>query len=1597
MNIKKSGIPIFLFLFFFSFSSFSQDCSQPRVAAEFALLNNDICEGSIITIENTTNENNNENVMYIMDWGDGTKDTVMDKQNISHIYFFSDDEDCVNASSVAQDLRLDAIVPGCPSSSHWVGKPAFVTLLPRPAIEGETSLCFPETEIEFENGTCPDEDVTYEWDFGDPDSGAENTSEEKTPTHDFRIPGKYNVQLKATNICGESTTGTTVEIIDEPIANATFATEDGTDKLCAPLQLNAMNESEFFDRFEWSVRGPTTWTYTGGTNELSFDPQFRFQAPGKYTIRLDIFGCDDKFIDTTINIIDFPSVSLDTIPVSCEDILVNPSDLVTYGDAPIDNYQWTFTNQTPNSSTEAMPDLDLLYQDVGNYSIQIEASNNCGVARDTISFAIDIPRAVSIDAVAPVCNSDAPFVLQGEPTTGRWRGDGVNANGRFNPANAQLGLNEIIYQVGEGSCSFSDTTLIEVQGLTVEAGPDITLCAEDNALTLSANSPGNGGWSGPGIIDSLGGIFDPSVAGEGRHQIRYQVLDAASGCISWDERTVTVSSLPEAALADLNGGCVGAPIQFGSNSTGISSYEWDFGDNNTSSDANPSHTYTQSGDYILSLSVTTDAGCQDTISRMISIQEPVIARFEPDQTSGCADLTVNLDNNSSGDDASFSWFLSDSLISTEENPAPLLLSPFMRDSTYVVRLEVSSSCNSETVEKSIRVQAKPVASFGTSRPQYCSGQEVRFGNNSIADSVFWDFGNGNTFSGNRPPRQTFFTGTEYDTVGVTLYAFNQCGIDTLVKPVVIVPTDATAFISSSLPVGCSGAPISFESFSTPRAAPVSWDFGDGNSASGNLTTHIFETPGTYTVIGDVTACGFDSDTLTIQILPSPNLSLDVPDFVCTSDSARIELQTNVADHLISFGNGQTSRRNLVNFVYDSTATYQVTAQATSPEGCISTLTDTIVVLPLPDPLISLASDTVCVGEKVQLENTGDGNVECRWQFGDGNLSVGCAVEHTYLQAGTLDLVLTAIDDQGCQQSLSQPFFVQPLPQPAFTYTFQDSCQRGLIQFENNSLLAQAYNWDFGNGETSTQTNPFQRFEQAGRFRVTLEAVTAGGCSQQVSQNIEVYEKPTAGFTVPDTVGCVPFNLVFNNTSSSIANRSFWSFGEGTVAYDFNASHLYDVPGQYTVSLMVTTDQCADTTTQTITVHPELRLGSRTTDISCYGESTGSIDLEIRAGLPPFSFQWSNNALTEDQRDIPAGNYQVVVTDANGCVSEEQAILNQPAQPVSLDILENMAISCAGDSDGLLSVLAQGGTPDYTYQWSNGQSTTSIVNLPAGPYQISVTDAQNCESIFDLEVADKAPLTVNPQIRHISCFGENDGVIDLGITGGTLPYSAFLSGNGLSREGFRFDQLPPGDYNIAIFDAEECNTQLQIEIKEPQEITLNILQADTTIGLGYSLPLPLQHNQVNPSIDWSPAINLDLTDLEKPVASPTQDRQYVATLSNETGCFVTDTVNISVFADRNIFIPNAFSPDGDGHNDVFTVRNDRESRTVVQVNHMQIYDRWGELVFEQKDFPPNDYSYGWNGIFKGVLLQPDVYMYVVEIQYIDKDEPVYFQGDVRLFY
>ncbi|HHS96260.1 MAG TPA: gliding motility-associated C-terminal domain-containing protein, partial [Phaeodactylibacter sp.] len=382
---------------------------------------------------------------------------------------------------------------------------------------------------------------------------------------------------------------------------------------------------------------------------------------------------------------------------------------------------------------------------------------------------------------------------------------------------------------------------------------------------------------------------------------------------------------------------------------------------------------------------------------------------------------------------------------------------------------------------------------------------------------------------------------------------------------------------------------------------------------------------------------------------------------------------------------------------------------------------------------------------------------------------------------------------------------------------------------------------------------------------------------------------------------------------------------------------------------------------------------------------------------------SPNALVSEAN--AAGTYTLqVLNTSNGCSSEESIVVEENMQIPDVFINNPEELDCQVTSvllDGNGSTIGS----DISYLWINANNDTLATGLQievtnAGVYQLIVTnDANGCTAMESVEVSQNGEMPQGAffEINDPNCAGDASGYIVVSdVLGGTPPYNFSLGGSTYSNDNF-YPQLTAGEYAFSIEDANGCQWDTMIVVADPEPIEID-LGDDISLSFTDSALIHASVNLAPNEIDtiiWWPATVYDCENEDcSTISIHTYNSMLVAaTVIDTNGCAVRDELHLLVDLDRKVYIPSGFSPNGDGVNDLFMIY--AEEKQIKKINYFRIFNRWGEIVFEHELSEPNNPAFGWDGRFRGQLMNPAVFVYIAEIEFIDGHVKQY-HGDLTLF-
>ena len=530
------------------------------------------------------------------------------------------------------------------------------------------------------------------------------------------------------------------------------------------------------------------------------------------------------------------------------------------------------------------------------------------------------------------------------------------------------------------------------------------------------------------------------------------------------------------------------------------------------------------------------------------------------------------------------------------------------------------------------------------------------------------------------------------------------------------------------------------------------------------------------------------------------------------------------------------------------------------------------------------------------------------------------------------------------------------------------------------------------------------------FETTFEVEDPNGITGEFS-NVEDVSCPND--TTQD--GRITFAPRFTNDSIGTFDF-FWSTGD-TIRGETTSSLSGLARGP--ISVTVTDGVCPQVFDTIIGSPDEFAFEERIIDATCNGDSTGAAEILVTGGTPGYTFSYVDRPETTNQlEDVGAGLYQLLVTDAEGCQADTFSFtINQPDSLVlAIDpFLTTPRVTCFGDEDGVLAVqvVSTNNKPlgDSPYSWSPavaGNNESSATELAPGRYGVTVTDEAGCQDSLNYTIFEPDPITFTVDtVADPVCFNDPAEItLDTAFGGqgnDLLDYSFTINNDGFLTP---FDQVGLGFGDsavITVFDSVGCFSEQTFQIQQPDEIVIDLPNI-LIVELGDS------STQLNPLISpggrdyryrWTaprfepPVPFLSNDSIRDPfLISPTQSVEYTLTVTDENGCQAIDDIFVEIDADRNIFIPNAFSPNRDGRNDDFRIYACTGVTRITQVN---IYNRWGGLLFEADNIPPSclDGTLLWDGRTPEEReVDPGVYVYTVEVEFIDGVSLVY-RGDIAV--
>ena len=507
--------------------------------------------------------------------------------------------------------------------------------------------------------------------------------------------------------------------------------------------------------------------------------------------------------------------------------------------------------------------------------------------------------------------------------------------------------------------------------------------------------------------------------------------------------------------------------------------------------------------------------------------------------------------------------------------------------------------------------------------------------------------------------------------------------------------------------------------------------------------------------------------------------------------------------------------------------------------------------------------------------------------------------------------------------------------------------------------------------------------QPGTYQVTNTISASGGCAAAVHQEtVQIDEAATvsAGSNIEI---CSNETVNLHGTYGGSATQVTWSTsGDGTFTNEHDTATLY-LPGSAdintgTVQLTLTTDTpltvCGAVSDQMlIIIHPQPSLLVSLSSPHC-GLTDGSITVSATNGTAPYDYSWSNGATTGQITNLQSGVYSVTVSDNYNC-SVDSVISLSDLNAGQIQLVSQNDITCYGNQNGSITILMNGGSPGYSYNWSNGGNTASIDSLSGGLYTVTVTDASNCVVIGDFTINEPNQIQTVVNTTSPLCPNQQTGIIAVNTTGGTQPYTYFWSTGDTSVV---LTNLEGGDYILTITDNNLCTKIDSIHLNQPTAIIIASETHDVSCKENHdgSIAVSVSGGTQPYSYHW------DNSSADTSFISDILAGNYGLTLTDGNNCTQTENFTINGSEESCLIIPNVFTPNNDGSNDTWNIQG---TEFFDQVS-IEVYNRWGDLIFKYDGTGTGyaDSQNQWDGTYKGKkVLAMQTFAYVINLYNGDK--------------
>ena len=1011
----------------------------------------------------------------------------------------------------------------------------------------DTAVC-PVAPVTFTSTSTPNcwGFLSYTWNFGDGGSDLHNN-----PTYGYGLPGRYNVTLFAQNAKGCINTYTRTGYMNVFKPPATLFAAPSSYFCKAPGVVSFTNST--------SGKPPLTytWTFGDGTSSTAVSPTHSYTVPGNYSVRLsatDVNGCKDSLIQPDFAGVSGFKASFTAIPNGC---LFIPLKFVYTGSA-YKSIKWDFGDGTILVNDTGFHS----YTHTGSYTVKLVAGND--TCLDSVTHVISIQKPSGSFAVSQRCSppSTLSFVASRSPS------------------------DSVMWLFGDNTSSTGATA---IHTYTPPPVFPKVIPQPDPVYGLSM------------IVTSIFGCNDTVTKVDTIKNLVSTLFTSAPtfGCLPLTTHFVNDAQykIIDPRSSGASPGLLIFPYPYG-----VTSYSWNYGDGSPlSSTVSPSHTYTATGIYYATCSITTADGCSSKDTMEVDVGTPQTASFVASKTRACAGQPIVYTSTSTSTSLidNYAWIYGDG--KNDEGPTDVVVVHRSEaPGIHTVKLNVfNNGCKSPdfTVTDTIEAANATILNRYTCIP---ANGMMLFDSSVGDDTHLWEFGDGTTSTLTNPVH--FYPSQANYKVTLTTFNFATGCRDTgsiVVELQRLKPTLKPYRTSLCRDVADTFTSVILSTDST-NAIKCRW-YNNGTLTDIHVPValplvpykpidytdtirHAMTTRGVNNIMLVVTDnhnC-LDTTTTTVLVAKPIDSFFFTPPAVCPSSSVNFTdvtkdvPGTTIAAYYWSFGDfiKQSATGPAISHVYTNAGTYTVTERVVDNLGCADTFTATAQPLVHRPKAAFVASSTyTCSSTTISFNNTSTGSYTYLWIFGDGATSTAPLPVHTYTTSGSYDVTLVSYDAFGCSDSAYKPHYVLVNPLPVASFYLDDSfavCPPLNVSFVNTSTGATFNQWDLGDGTSSVAVYPANIYVAPGIYTIKLKVSNAYGCIDTTSRRARVFGYVGAFTYNPDTV-CSTAPVHFQAVLSDVTNI-VWDFGDGVLSPPSlldTISHTFAAPGSYMPKLFLT--------------------------------------------------------------------------------------------------------------------------------------------------------------------------------------------------------------------------------------------------------------------------------------------------------------------------------------------------------------------------------------------------------------------------------------------